>query len=125
MDEVSDRELERMTDQLGSGPQTVPTLFIGKWTVKVIDLLREGPQRHGQLRRRLGRISQRMLTRTLRNLESAGLITRQVTRSRSVTVEYSLTKLGRSFIVPLDAICRWIDRHDRELSAVIQLQKNA
>jgi DNA-binding HxlR family transcriptional regulator len=64
------------------------TLFIGKWTVRVLFLLKERPYRHAQLRRRLGPISQRMLTRTrtLRNLESNGLICRKVTQSRSVTV---------------------------------------
>jgi DNA-binding HxlR family transcriptional regulator len=62
------------------------TLFIGKWTVRVLFLLKERPYRHAQLRRRLGAISQRMLTRTLRNLESNGLICRKVTQSRSVTV---------------------------------------
>ena len=62
------------------------TLFIGKWTVRVLFLLKERPYRHAQLRRRLGAISHRMLTRTLRNLESNGLICRKVTQSRSVTV---------------------------------------
>ena len=62
-----------------------PTLFIGKWTVRILFLLEERPYRHAQLRRRLAVISQRMLTRTLRNLESTGL-SRKVTQSRSVTV---------------------------------------
>ena len=44
-------------------------------------MLEERPYRHGKLRRRLGTISQRMLTRTLRNLESSGLISRKITRS--------------------------------------------
>jgi len=42
-----------------------------------------------------------MLTRTLSNLESAGLIARRVTQSKAITVEYSLTKLGRTIIAPL------------------------
>jgi DNA-binding HxlR family transcriptional regulator len=112
-----------MKDRVGSGPKIGSTLFIGKWTVKIIYLLREQPHRHGQLRRRLGNISQRMLTRTLRNLEAAGLISRQVTQSRSITVEYSLTKLGKTFVVPLSTICRWVDRHGKELNATIHLPK--
>jgi DNA-binding HxlR family transcriptional regulator len=107
----------RFDVQLG----VTPTLFIGKWTIRVIFLLREGPQRHAQLRRRLGPISQRMLTRTLRSLESTRLISREVTRSRSVTVSYSLTKLGRSFIVPVNSVCRWIDRNRTGLRATIDL----
>ena len=112
-----------MRDRLGGGSEVLPTLFIGKWTVKIMYSLKKRPQRHGQLRRGLGSISQRMLTRTLRNLESAGLITREVTRTRSVAVEYSLTKLGRTFIIPLGSICRWANRHGKELSAVVRLQK--
>jgi DNA-binding HxlR family transcriptional regulator len=97
--------------------------FIGKWTVKILTSLRDGPHRYGQLRRRLGNISQRMLTRTLRSLESAGLIARCVTKSKSIAVEYSLTKLGRTFVVPLTQICRWASRHRKEFSAVVHLDE--
>jgi DNA-binding HxlR family transcriptional regulator len=99
----------------------VPTIYIGKWTIKILYSLREKPHRHGQLRRRLGNVSQRMLTRTLRNLESTGLIARHVTRSKSVAVEYSLTKLGKAFIGPLTSICRWANQHHKELTAVVRL----
>jgi DNA-binding HxlR family transcriptional regulator len=107
-----------MKETMSRESENVPTLFIGKWTVMIIYSLKKQPQRHGQLRRELG-ISQRMLTRTLRNLESVGLVARQVTRSRSVAVEYSLTKLGRTFIIPLGSICRWANRNKKELSAVV------
>jgi len=99
-----------MKDRFDVHLGVTPTLFIGKWTVRVLFLLKERPCRHAQLQRRLGAVSQRMLTRTLRNLESTGLISRKVTQSRSVTVSYSLTKLGRSFMVPVNSVCRWIDR---------------
>lgn len=100
----------------------VSTLFIGKWTVKIISSLEEGPHRHSHLRRRLGDISQRMLTRTLRNLESTGLIARKVIKTKSIAVEYSLTKLGRTFVAPLTGICGWARHHDKELSAVVRLR---
>jgi DNA-binding HxlR family transcriptional regulator len=100
----------------------VATIFIGKWTVKILCSLKERPHRHGELRRRLGSVSQRMLTRTLRNLESTGLIARRVTtRSKSIAVAYSLTKLGRTFIAPLTSICRWANNNHKELSAVVRL----
>lgn len=110
-----------MNNSLDVNPPVAPTLFIGKWTVKILFLLKERPYRHAQLRHRLGTISQRMLTRTLRNLESTGLISRTVTRSRSVTVEYSLTKLGKSFMAPATSVCRWIARNGTGLSATIDL----
>ena len=105
------------------GSQKLPTFFIGKWTIEILSLLKERSYRHGQLRHRLGRISQRMLTRSLRNLESAGLIARQVTRLKPLVVEYSLTKPGRAFIIPLKSICRWADRQNVQLSAVVHLSQ--
>lgn len=96
-------------------------LFIGKWTVRVLFLLKERPHRHGQLRQRLGTVSQRMLTKTLRNLEATGMISRRVIRSRPIAVEYSLTKSGKAFIIPLHSVCRWSNRYGRGLSALIHL----
>jgi DNA-binding HxlR family transcriptional regulator len=96
-------------------------MFIGRWTPKIVFSLKERPYRHGQLRRHLGSVSQRMLTRTLRNLESAGLITRRVTRWNGTAVEYSLTRLGRTFVAPLGGMCRWARRHRRGVSAKVRL----
>ena len=111
----------KMKKKLGPGAKMVSTIFIGRWTATILSSLKERPHRHGELRRRLGSVSQRMLTRTLRNLESTGLIARRVTRSKSIAVEYSLTKLGRTFIAPLTSICRWANNNHKELSAVVQL----
>ena len=80
------------------GSKTPSPIFIGRWIPKVLFSLKERPHRHGELRRHLGSVSQRMLTRTLRNLESTGLIARRVTRSKAIAVEYSLTLLGKTII---------------------------
>ena len=92
-------------------------IFIGRWTPQILFSLKERPHRHGQLRRYVGNVSQRMLTRTLRNLESNGLITRRVTRSKPIAVEYSLSKLGRTIIAPLRGMCRWAKRYSKNVSA--------
>ena len=99
------------------------SLFIGRWTPKVLFSLDERPYRHGQLRRRLGRVSQRMLTRTLRSLESTGLIERRVTGSKPIAVEYSLTQLGRTIITPLGGMCRWAKKYRKDVSADVRLRK--
>ena len=99
----------------------VSTIFIGRWTPKILFSLKERPHRHGELRRHVGTVSQRMLTRTLRNLESTGLIARQVTRSRAVAVEYSLTQVGRTIIAPLRGMCRWAKQYRGQVSADVQL----
>jgi DNA-binding HxlR family transcriptional regulator len=99
------------------------SIFIGRWTPKVLFSLEERPYRHRQLRRRLGSVSQRMLTRTLRNLESAGLIARRVTQSKAIAVEYSLTQLGKTIIAPLGGMCRWAKRYRRSVSAEVRLRE--
>lgn len=98
-------------------------LFIGKWTPRILFSLKERPYRHGELRRHLGSISQRMLTRTLRNLESAGLIARRVTEAKAVAVEYSLTRVGKTIIAPLRAMCHWAKRCGADVSAEVYFQE--
>ncbi len=110
-----------MKKKPGPGSKIIATLHIGKWTVRIVSLLENRPHRHGELRRRLGGISQRMLTKNLRDLESAGLIARQVTRSKSVAVEYSLTKIGRTFVAPLTKICQWASDHHKQFTATVRL----
>jgi len=99
------------------------SIFIGKWTPKILFSLRDRPYRHGQLRRQLGTVSQRMLTRTLRHLESAGLIARSVTHSKAIMVEYSLTQPGRTIIAPLRGMCRWAKRYRKDVSAEVPLRQ--
>src|SRR5579859_6711064 len=102
------------------GSTMAPSIFIGRWTPRILFSLTQRPYRHGQLRRELGSVSQRMLTRTLRNLESAGLITRQITQAKALSVEYSLTKLGATIIVPLRGMCRWARRYGKDVSAEVR-----
>jgi DNA-binding HxlR family transcriptional regulator len=106
---------------LTPGSKMAVSIFIGRWTPKILFLLNDRPYRHGQLRRRVGTVSQRMLTRTLRNLESLGLITRRVMESKTVAVEYSLTPMGKTIIAPLGGMCRWARRHGRRVSAAVRL----
>jgi DNA-binding HxlR family transcriptional regulator len=105
------------------GSTMAPSIFIGRWTPRILFSLKERPYRHGQLRRELGNISQRMLTRTLRNLESAGLIARSVTQSKAISVEYSLTQIGKTIIAPLAGMCRWARRYGREVSAEVRFRE--
>jgi len=78
-----------------------------KWTVLVVWTLADGPKRFNGLRKALGSISQRMLTLTLRALERDGLVTRTVFPTIPPRVEYELTKLGRSLLVPVSELGLW------------------
>jgi DNA-binding HxlR family transcriptional regulator len=82
-----------------------------KWSVLVVGLLGDGPKRFGELRRSIEGISQRMLTLTVRGLERDGLITRTVEPSIPPKVEYALTKLGRTLLVPVEALAQWAVDH--------------
>lgn len=63
--------------------------------------------RFNDLKRNIGGISQRMLTLTLRGLERDGLVTRTVYPSVPPRVDYELTALGRSLLVPVSALGDW------------------
>jgi DNA-binding HxlR family transcriptional regulator len=88
-----------------------------KWTALVIQILARGTMRYAELQRAIGGISQKMLTQTLRSLERDGLVQRTVHPVVPPKVEYSLTRLGRTLIEPLQALCRWSEKHLAELQA--------
>ena len=89
-----------------------------RWTALIIGLRAERPHRFGELRRRIGGISQKMLTQTLRSLERDGLVSRQAFATVPVTVEYSLTPLGETLVPVLGAVRDWAEDHiDEVLSA--------
>ena len=71
----------------------------------------KGTQRFGELRRRMGPISQKMLTRTLRQLERDGLVRRTVFPEVPPRVEYRLTVLGRALGKAVCGIWTWAEQH--------------
>jgi DNA-binding HxlR family transcriptional regulator len=92
-------------------------LISDKWTALIVYALVDGPRRHGDLRRTIDGISQKMLTQTLRRMEAEGLVDRDVLDRVPPHVEYSLTPLGRTLEQPLGAICEWAMGHLDELRA--------
>jgi DNA-binding HxlR family transcriptional regulator len=82
-----------------------------KWSALIVYALVRGPMRHGQLKREVQGISQKMLTQTLRSMERDGLVTRRVFDQVPPHVEYALTPLGETLTEPLVAICRWSMDH--------------
>src|SRR4030088_295342 len=82
-----------------------------KWTVMVVGALSKGPIRYNEIHRRVEGISQRMLTLTLKGLERDGLVSRTMYPTIPPRVDYELTDLGRSLIVPLQALHSWAVEH--------------
>ena len=82
-------------------------LIDGKWKAVILYHLLDDTVRFNELRRRLSRITQRMLTRQLRELESDGLIHRDIYAQVPLRVEYSLTALGRSLEPVVRMLWTW------------------
>jgi DNA-binding HxlR family transcriptional regulator len=80
-----------------------------KWSYLLILKLAERPHRFSELRRAVDDISQRMLTETLRSLQRDGLIDRTVFPTTPPSVEYRLTALGQSLLVPMRGLVAWAD----------------
>ncbi|WP_245227164.1 winged helix-turn-helix transcriptional regulator [Parasedimentitalea maritima] len=86
-----------------------------KWSVMVVLRLGRGTERFRALLRAVDGISQRMLTVTLRALESDGLVHREVFDTRPPSVAYSLTPLGVSLLVHISALANWAMEHEAEV----------
>jgi DNA-binding HxlR family transcriptional regulator len=87
-----------------------------KWSVLVITLLGERPMRFMELKRSIGLVSQRMLTRTLRGLERDGLISRTVHPVVPPRVEYELTDLGSGLLHIVAQLTEWSFAHSGDVA---------
>lgn len=82
-------------------------LLSGRWRALILYYLSQGPMRFNALRRALAAISQQMLTRELRALEDAGVITRTVYAEVPPRVDYALSKAGQRLMPLIDALGDW------------------
>jgi DNA-binding HxlR family transcriptional regulator len=82
-------------------------LLVGKWRPMIIFWLMDGPLRFNALQRRLGAVTHRTLSKTLKEMEMDGLLLRKDFGEIPPRVDYSLTELGRSLRPVLDAMEAW------------------
>lgn len=82
-----------------------------KWVTLVVNALADGPRRYSDLARIVAGVSQKMLTQTLRTLERDGFVSRRVTPTVPVRVDYELTRLGHDFVPIVQSIKTWSERH--------------
>ena len=78
-----------------------------KWSMMVLAVLDDGPQRFNAVRRRLEGVTQKALTQCLRRLERNGLVSRQVISFSPVAVQYEITPLGRTLQQPFRELHKW------------------
>lgn len=88
-----------------------------RWTIFVVTALaeREGPMRFVELKSRIQGITPKVLTETLRALETDGLVDRIDKSGTLRHIEYALTDLGRSLWTPLQAVREWAEAHVPEI----------
>jgi DNA-binding HxlR family transcriptional regulator len=88
-----------------------------KWSTLVVAVLDDGPLRYTDLQRQIPGISQRMLTRTLQQLQEDGLITRTAYAEVPPRVEYALAPLGRGLHEIVKQLIDWAADHHGEIRA--------
>jgi len=85
--------------------------LIGKrWTGAILCSLTEGPLRFGELAKAVPGLSDRLLSRRLRELEEEGLVWREVEAGTPVKVTYALTRKGAELRPALDELKGWAQR---------------
>ncbi|MFF2555987.1 winged helix-turn-helix transcriptional regulator [Nocardia sp. NPDC058058] len=88
-----------------------------KWSLLVIAYLEERTLRFSELKYKIDGVSQRMLSRTLRQLERDGLVDRTVYPTVPPRVDYALTPLGASLHTTIKSLVIWTEAHQNEIAA--------
>jgi DNA-binding HxlR family transcriptional regulator len=100
--------------------QHAAELVARRWVPQIVWVLLGGPRRYSILRTAIPEISDTVLSDRLRELEEAGIVTRSVTPSTPVLIEYSLSERGRELAVVMDGLSTWAERWAAEGVAVPQ-----
>ena len=83
-------------------------IISGKWKMNILYSLSQlGTMRYGEIKRVLGNVTHKMLSKKLKELEENGLIIRKEYPQISPKVEYSLTDKGRTLLPILKQVCDW------------------
>lgn len=89
----------------------------GKWTGSILWHLKGGPVRFNDLARMVGGASKKMITERLRQLETQGLVRREVMDTAPVSVQYEITEFGRSALGFLDELRKWSEGLPQDMHA--------
>jgi DNA-binding HxlR family transcriptional regulator len=100
---------EQLSDDDDGLKREILTHAGNRWSLGVVHLLgTRGPMRHAEIRRNLNGVTQRMLTRTLRQLERDGLISRHDYQEKSPRVVYTVTEQGKEMLIRMMPLWQWI-----------------
>lgn len=85
--------------------------LIGKrWTGLIVRVLLTGPKRFKEMTEIITNVSSKVLTERLKELEAAGLVTREVYPEMPVRIEYRLTEKGRDLLPVFDELQKWAEK---------------
>lgn len=89
----------------------------GKWKPLILYHLRSGPKRFGELKRRVGGISEKVLVQQLRELVAAEVLVRRDYGEVPPKVDYTITAFGETLVEALLPLCDWGNRHRQRVAA--------
>lgn len=102
-----------MNEPKGCPAETTLEFLSGKWRPMIIFWLLKGTRRFNQLQRELGGITHRTLSKTLKEMEADGLVTRHDYGEIPPRVDYALTERGQSLEPVLNAMHAWAEAHGK------------
>ena len=105
--------------------QAAWNIVSGKWKPCIIHVLATGTMRFNRLKRTVPGITQRMLTRQLRELEADGLVARHHYPEIPARVEYELTALGQSILPIFTDLTDWWGQHEAAITRARQRYREA
>jgi len=109
--------MKRLPRTFGCPTELALELLGGKWKTVILAQLKDGPVRYGELRRRIPRVSDKVLTQCLQGLQERGLVARDA--AADATVRYRLTAEGRSLRPLLLALYAWGEAQADRLGVTI------
>jgi DNA-binding HxlR family transcriptional regulator len=92
--------------------------FQGKWKMPIIGVLLFGKKRFKEIEREISKITPRMLSQELKDLEASGIVKRTVYDTTPVTVEYELTPSGKNLSSVVESMLAWGMQHRQSNIAV-------
>ncbi len=109
---------EKLTEIFGCPLEAAIEIIGGKWKAPILFHLQGGTKRFNQLRRLMPRVTQRMLTKQLRELEADQIIHRKVFAEIPPRVEYSITEFGLTLAPSLKVLQMWGNEYFDKLSRI-------
>ena len=86
-----------------------------KWSLLILVVLEEKPVRFNELKRTIGDISQKVLTKVLRELEADGYLSRTVYDTSPPKVIYQISSMGQSVLTPIKELVKWAEQNHESI----------